>query len=131
MKVHSGKVIVVVMMALLMGGCASGPEVRPTLPYQTFTSANTPKQVVECIKSRLLEEKGRGIGEGSWEAVAFEELPDQTYHIVLTVHPYKGIADILIKPSGSGSVIEYRREHWWAGEEQFLETFRVLCAGQE
>ena len=122
MKALWGKNIVAVMVALLLGGCASSiSEIRQNEPHLTFTSTNPPKEVAKCIDFRTRAETG---GSGGWKVsptVALEERPDQTYHIVLTYPPYGGLADILVKPSGVGSVVEYRRAHWWNGEGQFIE----------
>ncbi len=122
MKAEWGKVIMSVIVALLLGGCAySISEIRQSEPYLTFTSSNPPKDVAKCIDLRARADTGGSIWKVS-PTVALEERPDHNYHIVLTVPPYSGLADILVKPSGSGTVVEYRRAHWWAGEKQFLEV---------
>uniref|UniRef100_A0A7V4GA26 Lipoprotein n=1 Tax=Desulfobacca acetoxidans TaxID=60893 RepID=A0A7V4GA26_9BACT len=121
MKAQGVKAMFAVMTALLFAGCAlSVYEIRQSKPYLTLSSINPPKEVAKCIDFRARAETGGSVWKVS-PTVALEERPDQTYHIVLTVPQHGGLADILVKPSGSGSVVEYRRSHWWAGEKQFLE----------
>jgi hypothetical protein len=121
MKGQWGRIILAVMMALLLGGCASSiSEIRQNEPHLTLSSTKPPQEVAKCIDLRARAETGGSMWKVN-PTVAFEERPDQTYHIVLTVPPYGGLADILVMPSGSGSSVEYRRGHWWNGEKQFLE----------
>jgi len=121
MKAQWGTIIVAVMVFLLIEGCASSiSEIRQNEPHLTFSSINPPKEVAKCIDFRARAETGGSMWKVN-PTVAFEERPDNTYYIVLTVPPYGGLADILVKPSGVGSVVEYRRAHWWNGEGQFIE----------
>jgi hypothetical protein len=53
--------------------------------------------------------------------VVLEEHSDQTYRVALIIPGATAIADILVKPSGSGSVIEYRRKGWYAKQAQWFE----------
>ena len=121
MNAQWGKVIVAVMVALLIGGCASSiSQIRQNEPYLTLTSTKPPNEVAKRIDFRGRAETGSTVWRVN-PTIALEEHPDQTYHVVLTVPPVGGLADIVIKPSGSGSLVEYRRGHWWNGEKQFLE----------
>ena len=120
MKVQRAEVIVVVMLALLMWGCGvSLSQIRQDEPYRTFTSTKHPKEVAKCIEYKIREEEGaRWYESKTTGTVALEEYPDQSYRIAITIPPYSAIADLLVKPSGRGSVVDYR-------------TFLVLNSGRE
>jgi hypothetical protein len=122
-----GKVIVAVMVALLLGGCSAPvSQLRQNEAHLTLSSINHPKEVARCIELRTRAEMG-GTSRLLWKPwqplyyVTLEEHPDNTYHVVLTVPSGAGLEDILVKPSGSGSVIECRRVSGWSGEEHVLE----------
>ena len=117
MKVQLVKVIMVIMMALLMGGCAkSSSQFGKSAPTKTFTSNKPAQEVAKCIEYKIRE----GI---KFLYVVLENYPDQSYHISVGSYPgYTALADILVKPSGNGSIVEYRsiRESLTAKEEEML-----------
>jgi hypothetical protein len=115
------KFIPVVMVLLLLSCCSySISEIRGYEPYRTFTSTKPPKEVAKCIELEIRAEKGMRFYEGP-VGVALEEHPDQTYHVAITVPGYTAVADILVKPSGSGSLIEYRRKSWNAKQDRWFD----------
>ena len=117
MTVQWVKVIMVIMVALLMGGCAkSSSQLGKYAPTKTFTSNKPPQEVAKCIEYKIRE----GIKILS---VVLEDYPDQSYHLSVGSYPgYTAFADILVKPSGNGSMVEYRsiRESLTAKEEEML-----------
>ena len=124
MKAQWAKVILVVMLPLLIGGCTrSLSQIRQYEPYRTFTSNKPPREVAKCIELKIREQKGvRWYKEKSLN-VSLEEHPDQSYRIAITVPP-SAIADILVKPSRNGVVVEYRKHPavgWNFAEERWFD----------
>ena len=117
MTVQWVKVIMVVMMVLLMGGCVKSPsQLREHTPTHTFTSNKPAQEVAKCIEYKIRE----GI---KFLYVVMENYPDQSYHLSVASYPgYMALADILVKPSGNGSIVEYRsvRESVTAAEEEMV-----------
>ncbi len=117
MTVQGVKVIMIIMMALLMGGCAnSSSQLGKYAPTKTFTSSKPPQEVAKCIEYKIRE----GI---KILYVVLENYPDQSYHLSIGSYPgYIALADILVKPSGNGSIVEYRsmRESVTATEEEMV-----------
>jgi hypothetical protein len=111
------KVIMVIMMALLMGGCVkSQSHLGKSAPTHTFTSNKPAQEVAKCIEYKIRE----GI---KFLYVVMENYPDQSYHLSVASYPgYMALADILVKPSGNGSIVEYRsmRESLTAAEEEMV-----------
>jgi hypothetical protein len=111
------KVIMLTLMALLMGGCVkSSSQLGKYAPTKTFTSNKPPQEVAKCIEYKIRE----GI---KFLYVVLENYPDQSYHISVASYPgYMALADILVKPSGNGSIVEYRsrRESLTAKEEEMV-----------
>jgi hypothetical protein len=131
-KAQVGKVAVAVMVALFMGGCTNTtiaqsempekpyftiPSAFPDIarikmskkPYLTATSPRSPREVAKCIEMRSRTELGGFLAPHP--DVFLEELTDQTYSVFLSGAYYSkhsGWVSVLVKPSGSGSVVEYR-----------------------
>lgn len=118
------KTLIACISCLLLIGCVSSiSNIRQNDPSFTFTSMKPAKEVAKCIEYR-----GRAESGDFWRGhriFAMEEYPDQIYRVVLSDPIFgSGVGDILIKPSGNGSSIEYRRGHPWYGEAKFLEIMR-------
>jgi len=115
MKTEAG--VMALVLALLLIGCASTlSEIRTKEPCQTLTSTKTPQELSKCIEFKMRAELGGGL------IVNREEYPDNIYRIALHQArdgstPFGGLAssaltDILVKPAGSGSVLEVRKWDW-------------------
>ena len=117
MTIQWVKVIMVIMMVLLMGGCVkSQSQLREHTPTHTFTSNKPAQEVAKCIEYKIRE----GI---KFLYVVLENYPDQSYHLSVASYPgYMALADILVKPSGKGSTVEYRsmRESLTTAEEEMV-----------
>jgi hypothetical protein len=138
-KAQVGKVVVAVMVALFIGGCGNTtiaqsempkkpkgyftPEIMSGKPYLTVTSPKSPREVAKCIEMRSRTELG-GNFLTPHPDVFLEELPGQAYSVILKGAYYSqsgSWVSVLVKPSGSGSLIEYRRIQKWFNERRFLE----------
>ena len=120
------KIKAVALVVVCFSGCASLSEIRSNEPYYTLTSIKPPEELAKCIEQRIRAETG-----GRWyEAnlvVNREDYPNHTYRIGLTLPGYTAMADILVKPSDKGSLVEYRRKGWFTGESSALEEIK-RCA---
>jgi hypothetical protein len=116
-KVQWAKILMVMMMALLMGGCAKSPsQLREWMPTRTFTSNKPPQEVAKCIEYKIREEI-------KVLYVVLEDYPDQSYRILIGSYPgYTAFAELHVKPSRDGSIVEYRsmRESLTGKEEEML-----------
>jgi hypothetical protein len=120
MKVQWAKVIMVMVLASLIGGCTySLAQIREYEPYKTFTSNKPPKEVAKCIEYKIREDKGASWYEAKGLPVVLEEYPDQSYRVSISIHD-SAMADILVKPSGNGSIVEYRRVGSHLKQERWL-----------
>lgn len=110
-------VVALVLALLLLSGCASTlSEIRTKEPSQTLSSTKTTQELSKCIEFKMRAELGGGL------IVNREEYPDNIYRIALHQArdgstPFGGLAssaltDILVKPTGSGSVVEVRKWDW-------------------
>lgn len=115
--------MVVLVVFLLLSGCsASLSQIRENEPYHIVTSTKAPQGLAKCIE---LEARQSGIG--SFFVVSLEERPDKTYRITLTQAGWSSWADILIKPTDSGTVVEFRRKGWFYYQSEVLEIIE-RCA---
>jgi hypothetical protein len=126
--------IVGLVVVLLLGGCyATTSDIRRVNPSFTFTSIKPPNEMAKCIYSRSRTE----IDANTTMTTILDEYPTQKiYHVSLT-SPHWGypncLADVLVKPSGNGSVVEFRHELWatWLTYAKiFLEIVRQ-CTRQK
>ena len=109
--------VVAVMMILLVSGCSTPlSQIRENEPYHTLTSTKSPRGLAKCIE---LEARQSQIG--AQFAVALEEYPNETYRVAITLPAYTAMADILVKPTNSGSVVEFRKKGWFYLQTQILE----------
>ena len=122
------KPVVAIMVVLLLSGCSySLSQIRENEPYQTLTSGKPPKELGKCIELTIRAETGgRWLGQPI-TSIVLEEYPNNVYRVALTFPGYTAVADILVKSTDSGTVVEYRRHHWWAGQTQVLEIIE-RCA---
>jgi hypothetical protein len=120
--------VVALVGAILSSGCNySLSQIRENEPYRTLTSTKSTQELAKCIELKIRAETG-----GEWPGqppttVVLEEHPNNVYRVALTFPNYTAVADILVKPSDSGAIVEYRRHHWWAGQNQLLEVIE-RCA---
>jgi hypothetical protein len=75
--------------------------------------------VAKCIEYKIRANKSARWYEAKSIPVVLEEYPDQSYHISISTTD-TAIADILVKPSGNGSIVEYRRKGWYAKQERWF-----------
>lgn len=109
--------VVALVVAILTSGCAvTLSEIRTKEPSQIISSTKTPQELSKCIEFKMRAELGGGL------IVNREEYPNNTYRIALQQAadgstPFGGLAssaltDILVKPTDSGSVVEFRKWDW-------------------
>ena len=102
------KILVAMMVVFISSGCAATlSEIRTKEPSYIISSTKTPQELSKCIEFKMRAELGSAF------VVALEEYPINTYRIPLTYPGVSAIADILVKPMDSGSVVEFRLKDWY------------------
>ena len=115
------KLLVAMMVILLSSGCSySLSEIREFKPYYTLTSTKPPQDLAKCIELKMRARRNADV-------VNLEEYPDKTYRVTLTIPAHTAIADILVKPSDSGSVVEFRRRGYLHPQSELQEVME-RCA---
>lgn len=102
------KAVVAVMVAILLSGCnATLPEIRAKEPSYTLTSIKPPQELSKCIEFKMRAELGGNL------TVNREEYSNNIYRVALQdLRLERAVADILIKPTDSGSFVEVRKYDW-------------------
>jgi hypothetical protein len=129
MRSYGTKAVMATMVIFFLSGCSSSlSQIRENEPYRILTSTKSPQGLAKCIEMKIRAETGGGWYGQPVVAVALEEHPNHNYRIGVTLPGVSAIADILVKPTDSGSVVEYRKREWGAGDQsQWLEIIE-RCA---
>jgi hypothetical protein len=100
--------VLVMVVGLLLSGCAyTLSELRTKEPWQTLTSTKTPQELSKCIEFKMRAELGGNL------TVNREEYSNNIYRVALQdLRLERAVADILIKPTDSGSFVEVRKYDW-------------------
>lgn len=118
------KTAVALVVGFLLSGClATVSEIRGKEPSRTITSTKTPQELSKCIEFAIREKHG-----GPW-IVNREEYPNNVYRVVLTA-TMSAIADILVKPTDGGSVVEFRQAYGESGDYGWYQILEFIerCA---
>jgi hypothetical protein len=116
------KVVVPLVVVLFSSGCmATLSEIRTKEPYYTITSTKPPKELAKCIELKMRAQWGDRF------VVNLEEYENNTYRVAFTIPSTSAIADILVKPTDSGSAVEFRRRGYLYPQYEMQEVME-RCA---
>jgi hypothetical protein len=107
MRGLGAKVVMVAFgVGLLSNGCSTTlSEIRTKEPCRSISSTKAPQGLAKCIEFKMQAELGGGL------IVNLEDYRNSTYRVALQQGMDRGsaVADVLVKPADSGSVVEVRK----------------------
>lgn len=123
------KILVGVATALMLSGCVSLSDIQKSPPYITIDSQYPPKKVTNCIKNEATQVGADlSMWTAPWYPPTMRKIGEE-YRLLVVGLQAKPLAELTIKPSGTGSHIEVRAI-WWLSRDQFLEVVEK-CAKKD
>ena len=124
---RGSKAVVALVVVFVGVGCATLSNIQESPPLMVFDSTYSPEKVANCIVDKGTQaglDQSRFWSVG-WAPPTLKKSGDD-YRILVVGVAANPLAELSIKPSGTGSHIEVKAT-WWISRDKFLEVIEK-CA---
>jgi hypothetical protein len=117
----------IAVLALASAGCASLPAIQQSSPILTLGAPGSPERTSACIVSEVTQAgPDVSILRPPWDPPTAQKVGDDYQIVLVSAGGGSALAEVVVKPQGSGSRVEVRVKPWDT-QDAFLDAVQK-CA---